>query len=199
MASLPQKVDLRRLKGENTLDILRRFIRENPCSSVAKKRPWHALCLRGFAASRETSSLQSPRAAQPQQNRSRAKSPSYPHSCPFMSIRGSNPAPAIIRENPCQSVAEKNVRGTVPAFAASRDTSGLKIATPTDSRPRLADSRQPTNHLPPDRRKLAHLLSQCDFCRQTFHRTGSVKSIQSRNLPQHVLGILRHRNRATMT
>ncbi len=120
------------------------IIRVNPCSSVAKKRPWHATCTRvfassresinqdmhprtpvrgspdrtpktenrtcafPFAASREPDSLQSPRFAQPRQDRSRAGKPELQQ---FVTIRVHSwfKTPlAIIRDNPCSSVAKKH-------------------------------------------------------------------------------------------
>ena len=73
------------------------------------RKPNLCVSLRDFAASREPDSLQSPRAAQPPQNRSRAGTPEL---YSFVSIRFhswfKSPPLAIIRENPCQSVAKKH-------------------------------------------------------------------------------------------
>jgi len=76
--------------------------------------PTPDLCafLRGFAASRETTRLQTSHLLSRSSTDLGLESPSYINSCPFVSIRGSKRTPNIrlqlsvkIRENPCQSVA----------------------------------------------------------------------------------------------
>jgi len=76
------------------------------CPFVVQNPPWVS-----FAASRETNSPQTP-SAQRQASGSQSRradlgleGPSYIHSCPFVSIRGSNPTP-----HSYPSVAEKHPR-----------------------------------------------------------------------------------------
>ncbi len=119
---------------------------ENRTPKTEHRKPNLCVSLRAFAALREPNSLQSPRVAQPRQNRTRAGT----HDLySFVSIRGSKRPlrlSVIIRVHPWQ----KNVRGTPPALASSRLHVSPSTWTRTRGLPsaaRLTEHRKPNTEL----------------------------------------------------
>jgi len=65
------------------------------------------------------------------------------HSCPFVV---QTPLPATIRENPCSSVAKKNIRGNAPAFAASRENNSLQSYPNADTQQHRSRAAKPNRN-----------------------------------------------------
>ena len=123
------------------------IIRENPCQSVAKGN------IRGTAPACVASRLRvrsTARKVPSLHSCSRTdlglESPSYTNSCPFVSIRGSNRPTAIIRVNPCQSVAKEIIRGTAPAFSASSDIYSPQSSEAAQPQPDRSRAGKPELH-----------------------------------------------------